>query len=111
MIVMEFIPYLLEDERFWWGLVGCCYFLLAVYSKASPSREYPDWFWLLYLVVSGAILFRTSAGYHFSESVTIYAEYLLLLVAVVFGLAFFAVMTVYAANRNDIDALLAEVRE
>lgn len=109
--VSDFVTHLLDDDRLWWAAVSALYFVIAVYSALAPRREYPWWFWLTYLLISASILLHISVSFRWEEPITTMAEFSLLFAAALAGVLFFKVISVYAANKEQIDDVIRDVRE
>lgn len=107
---------IIQDHSFHWIVVGVLYFvggIAAAIISQHPELpyDYPRWFWVTSIVVSGGILIRVSAGRYYGPPVTMYADYILLISALTIFVVFFAVAHTYASNREAIDKALREVKD
>ena len=103
-----------QDYAIHWIVVGGFYFLgglgAAIVSKTDWPYQYPPWFYTPSIVVSGGILIRVGAGQYYGPPVTMYADIILLIAALLLFGVFFAVAHTYAKNRDVIDTALSDVR-
>lgn len=107
---------IIQDHSFHWIAVGVLYFIggiaAAIVTKhPDKPQEYPAWFWTTSIVVSGAILIRVSAGRYYGPPVTMYADYAVLIAAILIFAVLFGVAHIYASNREAIDKALREVKD
>lgn len=102
---VELVPYLFE-ENLLWTVLGMWLFAIGTYSKATPTADYPFWFWGSYLLMSGAILVHISSGYYARHVVT---EYLLVISAMLFSGGFFLLMRAWVRCREEKSDLMSVI--
>lgn len=107
--MITFEPILESPAVLSWTVLALAFISLGGYMRGISSRRYPRVAWLAYIVTGHGLLIGVTFRHEFSAAHQIWANTILLVSAVIFGVAFYWLATKYADSLSDLsDELRSE---